>query len=251
MEIEVLMTILKGFESKVPFGGIGVISPYNAQVRSLADRFRQEGWIDASNMVEDREVYDGDFTVGDAGRRKKKKQKQFEPNFENARGRLNSDSIVENVGILGATQEATISTLNTENTTNSFPLSSIESLYQVSSEDDGNSSRLLGSNRTEQIEVRSVDGFQGREKELIIFSAVRSNRQGRVGFLKDWRRLNVAITRARSGLIVIGDSKTLRHDRHWSAFIDWCRQENVFIDSNEVVAMDKLVRVYNPLSPSS
>ena len=82
----------------------------------------------------------------------------------------------------------------------------------------------------EDIEVKSVDGFQGREKEIIIFSAVRSNRQGRVGFLSDWRRLNVAITRARSGLVVVGDSRTLQQERHWRAFIEWCKAQGCYKD---------------------
>lgn len=82
------------------------------------------------------------------------------------------------------------------------------------------------------LEVRSVDGFQGREKDVIVISAVRSNRQGRLGFLKDWRRLNVAITRARSGLIVIGDENTLAHDDNWKAFIDWTKDEGCFVDGD-------------------
>ncbi|CAJ1368371.1 unnamed protein product [Effrenium voratum] len=71
-------------------------------------------------------------------------------------------------------------------------------------------------------EVSSVDGFQGKEKDLIIFSAVRSG--DRVGFLSDARRLNVLLTRARRGLIVIGSVQTLLRDPSWNAWVQWLGQ---------------------------
>lgn len=72
-----------------------------------------------------------------------------------------------------------------------------------------------------QIEISTVDGFQGREKEVIILSLVRSNDQFEVGFLKDDRRLNVAITRPKKQLCVIGNMETLERSRvkfleHWA-----------------------------------
>ena len=62
------------------------------------------------------------------------------------------------------------------------------------------------------ISVNTVDGFQGQERDIIIISLVRSNAEGQIGFLRDLRRMNVAITRARMKLIILGDAKTLtRH----------------------------------------
>lgn len=63
-----------------------------------------------------------------------------------------------------------------------------------------------------KVEIKSVDGFQGREKDIIIVSFVRSNTQQLVGFLSSEQRINVSITRARRHLTIVGDSSTLKHD---------------------------------------
>lgn len=71
-----------------------------------------------------------------------------------------------------------------------------------------------------EVEIDSADRFQGRDKECIILSMVRSNDQGIVGdLLKDWRRVNVALTRAKSKLIVLGSRQTLRHNELLAKFL--------------------------------
>lgn len=72
-----------------------------------------------------------------------------------------------------------------------------------------------------QIRISTIDSFQGQEKENIILSLVRSNDDGEVGFLKDYRRMNVAITRAKEQLFIIGDSATIGADVFFSAFLTY------------------------------
>jgi len=70
-----------------------------------------------------------------------------------------------------------------------------------------------------EIEVDTVDGFQGREKDAVLVSLVRSNESGELGFCADIRRVNVALTRARKKLIVIGDSATLSRHPFYAGFV--------------------------------
>jgi len=75
--------------------------------------------------------------------------------------------------------------------------------------------------RVDGLEIDTVDGFQGREKEAILISLVRSNAAGEIGFLADERRMNVALTRARRKLLVIGDSATIASHPFYQALLDY------------------------------
>ncbi len=78
------------------------------------------------------------------------------------------------------------------------------------------------------IRISTIDSFQGQEKENIILSLVRSNDEGEIGFLKDYRRMNVAITRAKEKLFVIGDSATIGADKFFNEFLTYAEQQGSY-----------------------
>ncbi|KAM0873307.1 hypothetical protein ACQ4PT_038117 [Festuca glaucescens] len=84
----------------------------------------------------------------------------------------------------------------------------------------------FGDQSKEVIDVNTVDGFQGREKEVVIFSCVRCNKEQKIGFVNDFRRMNVAITRARSAVLVIGSASTLQKDEHWNNLVESAKERN-------------------------
>ena len=84
------------------------------------------------------------------------------------------------------------------------------------------------------VEVRTVDGYQGREKEVVVVSLVRSNPSGAVGFLEESRRLNVDVTRARRCAIIIGDAMTLATDPAIASLVDFCQENNCFKKLSEI-----------------
>ncbi|XP_057503085.1 probable helicase MAGATAMA 3 isoform X2 [Actinidia eriantha] len=76
------------------------------------------------------------------------------------------------------------------------------------------------------VDINTVDGFQGREKDLAIFSCVRASKNKGIGFVADFRRMNVGITRARSSVLVVGSASTLKRDKHWKSLLQSAEERN-------------------------
>jgi superfamily I DNA and/or RNA helicase len=79
-----------------------------------------------------------------------------------------------------------------------------------------------------ELAVKTIDGFQGEERDVIYISLVRSNPDSEIGFLSDIRRMNVALTRAKKKLVVIMDTATIGNHPFYKAFIEYCEKNNFY-----------------------
>lgn len=80
----------------------------------------------------------------------------------------------------------------------------------------------------QNISVNTIDSFQGQERDLVYISLTRSNNEGNIGFLSDIRRMNVALTRAKRKLVVIGDSATIAGSSFYANFIEYSEKNNMY-----------------------
>ncbi len=83
---------------------------------------------------------------------------------------------------------------------------------------------FIAKERTHHIDINTIDSFQGQERDIVYISLVRSNPKGSIGFLSDIRRINVAITRARKKLVIIGDTATIGQHTFYSKLIDYVNE---------------------------
>lgn len=83
------------------------------------------------------------------------------------------------------------------------------------------------------IKINTIDSFQGQESDIIIISLVRSNAFAEIGFLKDYRRMNVAMTRAKRKLVIIGDSATISNDHFYQALLEYVENNGSYRSAYE------------------
>jgi hypothetical protein len=147
---------------------------------------------------------------------------QTKSNTANITSILFSDEEADNEDII----KETTNTITTTSTTATSSMSSSSSLKNL-----------------RNVKVGTIDSFQGQEVDIVLFSSVRSNGLGELGFLRDRRRLNVAITRSRRALIVVGDSTTLKSCKHWSALIESCISRNCFVQDDVETTTSAIVNI--------
>jgi superfamily I DNA and/or RNA helicase len=85
-----------------------------------------------------------------------------------------------------------------------------------------------------KVAINTVDSFQGQERDIIYISLVRSNEKGEIGFLADTRRMNVAMTRAKKKLVIIGDSATIGQHKYYEKFLDYINEINAYHSAFEL-----------------
>ncbi|KAI5809970.1 SEN1 N terminal-domain-containing protein [Peziza echinospora] len=93
------------------------------------------------------------------------------------------------------------------------------------------------------IDFNTTDAFQGREREIIIFSCVRASPSGGVGFLSDIRRMNVGLTRAKSSLFILGNARSLLRNEFWGKLVQDAHARGVFTDGNMQALFSRTARI--------
>ncbi|KAI8373222.1 uncharacterized protein BYT42DRAFT_579639 [Radiomyces spectabilis] len=106
--------------------------------------------------------------------------------------------------------------------------------------------RRFGSKILDVVDFNTVDGFQGQEKDIIIFSCVRAGADRGIGFLADIRRMNVGLTRARKSLFVLGHAGSLYRSQYWGDLVRDATQRNLLIDCKHPYFDHKMVRNHVP-----
>ncbi|XP_061400067.1 regulator of nonsense transcripts 1 homolog [Musca vetustissima] len=104
----------------------------------------------------------------------------------------------------------------------------------------------LHSKLYQEIEIASVDAFQGREKDIIIMSCVRSNEKQGIGFLSDPRRLNVALTRSKYGTIIVGNPKILSKQPLWNHLLNFYKDRKVLVEGSLNNLRESMIQFQKP-----